>query len=687
MLQAFFLLGFAGCDEESTDGGCRSGLTSCDGFCVNLDTHPSHCGSCGNECPERPNSVADCAGGLCTFECFFNYVDLDGFPENGCEYECTTRSPVEVCNGEDDDCDGIIDNGAGSDGTPWDCIRDEWLPCDLTCLGRTIEGTQQCPDTCLVSDITVCWPPEEACNGLDDNCDGIVDNGTTDATPWDCSPGDIVACRTPCDGTGPPTGLGLCPGTCLIAQATECFETCNGCDDDNDTVIDDGMTDDVPWDCAMGDEVDCPYDCSGVEITGTGTCPETCFAADAVDCTPREEEELCDGRDDNCNGEIDEELFGRLFVESKVSDNPGDELGRVDVVWTGTDFGSRYFMAWDQTVPDDREVHYNWADSAGTIDLANIGVLPVTEAPHGERSQPVIAWNGSLLGAAWIEDVGTSPETQLKLHCVTADESGQAQVTANLAVDGSDAQEADPDMEALGDDFALAWVSLDAGGQAVKAALLSDGASVTAGPVEASISTSAKAMPRLAWSGSRIMAVWSEDYNSSGNWELFASVMLPDGTMEHSGLRVFSFLQNVVTHALVWDGLHFAALVEGSYSGSNTIFLVVMDSAGEILGTPVEILTASISDTAADMAWDGTYLALTWHEGGASSGRIFFSRFHAGDLIDDYAPAQSAMQVTTVPGSSTRPALAWSGSGYGVAFRNDRSDTLPEAYFVVLGCP
>ena len=45
------------------------------------------------------------------------------------------------------------------------------------------------------------------------------------------------------------------------------------------------------------------------------------------------------------------------------------------------------------------------------------------------------------------------------------------------------------------------------------------------------------------------------------------------------------------------------------------------------------------------------------------------------------------MRITTVPGSSTRPAPAFSGSDYGVAFRNNRTDTLPEAYFVILGCP
>ena len=57
-----------GCNGEGGDEGCRSGLTECDGFCVNLSTHPSHCGSCGNECPERPNAIAACENGECTFD-------------------------------------------------------------------------------------------------------------------------------------------------------------------------------------------------------------------------------------------------------------------------------------------------------------------------------------------------------------------------------------------------------------------------------------------------------------------------------------------------------------------------------------------------------------------------------------------------------------------------------------------
>ena len=69
----------------------------------------------------------------------------------------------------------------------------------------------------------------EVCNGLDDDCDGIVDNG---------DPNGGVAC-TPSTGTCPGT-LTACGGTCMPIIRVD-HETCgNGIDDDCNGIVDDG---------------------------------------------------------------------------------------------------------------------------------------------------------------------------------------------------------------------------------------------------------------------------------------------------------------------------------------------------------------------------------------------------------------------------------------------------------------
>ncbi|RME28296.1 MAG: hypothetical protein D6806_03130, partial [Deltaproteobacteria bacterium] len=94
--------------ECTTD--CPAGLENCGGECADLRTNPLHCGSCGTECL-YDNAEGSCSGGICTMgDCAEGYHDIDGDDSNGCEYACTPTGP-EVCDGVDNDCNGIADDG------------------------------------------------------------------------------------------------------------------------------------------------------------------------------------------------------------------------------------------------------------------------------------------------------------------------------------------------------------------------------------------------------------------------------------------------------------------------------------------------------------------------------------------------------------------------------------------------
>ena len=73
---------------------------------------------------------------------------------------------VEVCNGLDDDCDGMVDedNPEGGDA------------CDTTVPGVCAAGTQTCVAGALVCQQDL-MSAAESCNGLDDDCNGQVDDG------------------------------------------------------------------------------------------------------------------------------------------------------------------------------------------------------------------------------------------------------------------------------------------------------------------------------------------------------------------------------------------------------------------------------------------------------------------------------------------------------------------------------
>lgn len=55
--------------------GCFSTEATCNGKCVDLQTNAEHCGKCGNDCANGPNTVGSCADGICSSTCTAGFVD------------------------------------------------------------------------------------------------------------------------------------------------------------------------------------------------------------------------------------------------------------------------------------------------------------------------------------------------------------------------------------------------------------------------------------------------------------------------------------------------------------------------------------------------------------------------------------------------------------------------------------
>jgi hypothetical protein len=73
--------------------------------------------------------------------------------------------PQEVCNGRDDDDDGLCDDG-------YDCCANSIVACDTSCGSA---GWRRCTADCRISAGEICQKPAESCNGIDDDCDGQTD--------------------------------------------------------------------------------------------------------------------------------------------------------------------------------------------------------------------------------------------------------------------------------------------------------------------------------------------------------------------------------------------------------------------------------------------------------------------------------------------------------------------------------
>ncbi|MEO1262504.1 MAG: MopE-related protein [Bacteroidota bacterium] len=298
--------------------------------------------------------------------------DMDGFTV---DVDCNDNNPnvfpgaTEVCNGIDDNCDGQIDEGL---------LSTFYLDSDGDGFGNAAMSLQDCSapanyvtnsDDCDDSNPNINPDETESCNGLDDNCDGNIDEGVQTTYYLD-SDGDgfgnaamsILDCSAPTnyvtndqdcddsdvnefpgqvwyvdgdgDGVGDGTSQVSCERPMGLFLATELSAADGDCNDNDPTTFPGAneICDGIDNNCnGMTDEnvvfQDYFLDGDG-DGFGAGTAvndcvsPGTNYVLQSGDCNDSDPsvnpgaDEACNGLDDNCNGQIDEGVLSTFFLDS-----------------------------------------------------------------------------------------------------------------------------------------------------------------------------------------------------------------------------------------------------------------------------------------------------------------------------------------------------------------------------------
>ncbi|MDO8463226.1 MAG: MopE-related protein [bacterium] len=314
-------------DELSTPctvgvGPCqRNGTTVCsdDGFRVVCDAMPGDasaeiCDGLDNNCD---GVVDDGFGDACCVPDTERYCSTEigacTIGRQRCDAgrawgTCTGTMPAaEVCDTVDNDCDGAVDEDIV------DCCQPGTITSCSTMVGTCVVGEQRCGADQKWQSCTGTLPSPDFCDGRDNNCDGTVDELYAAMLGIPCSVG-IGPCRadgvTVCTADGFSVVCGAVPGD-------PSAEMCDGIDNDCNGERDDGLGDGC---CQTGLTRACSTEI-GQCTTGTQECIARAWGA----CSGLEPtDEACDGDDNDCDGTVDEGLLDCCIPDTRVSCSTGE---------------------------------------------------------------------------------------------------------------------------------------------------------------------------------------------------------------------------------------------------------------------------------------------------------------------------------------------------------------------------
>jgi len=275
-----------------------------------------------------------------------------GYVDNAEDCDDTDASAfpggTEVCDGADNDCDGLTD-----DDDPDVTGADTWYAdADADGFGEATSPLSACEQPsgssdeasdCDDGDAAVNPDADELCNGADDDCDGDTDEDATDASTWYADSdgdgyGDADDSATACTA---PTGFVANGSDCDDGDAAinpPASELCDGVDNDCDDLVDEDDAADAPtW------YADSDGDGYGDPDTSASSCDQPSgYVADDSDCddsddavNPDAEETWYDGTDQDCDGNDDDQDEDGHAIDDDCDDE--DETVNPDATETWYD--------------------------------------------------------------------------------------------------------------------------------------------------------------------------------------------------------------------------------------------------------------------------------------------------------------------------------------------------------------
>ncbi len=484
------------------------------------------------------------------------------------------------------------DAGMDSDsGTP--CEGDTFFPdtdgdgfgdeaaTDVACEPR--EGWALDGSDCDDEDAAVHPGTNDPCNGVDDDCDGTVDQA------HECAQGEVTACVADCGTAGSSTCKADCtPGTCVPPA-----ERCNGIDEDCDGSVDEEMYE-VRGSVQLGGA----GDARGPDVAWTG---DRWFVAWEGFDGDRPNVRTATVEDDVASVP-DGFLFDAAIQRPRVG-RFGDRVA-VSAIW------------WNEMAP--------WGLGFATTCVVDPAVAEgidveadcamLSNRLSSPASQVGMAGGDDVLAVGFIDDASGTPDARVSRVNADSDEVG---VEATL---GSASWGVNVAYDSANDRFAVVW---DAGGQVWFARVFSDGATDGV-PAPITAPVDGPLQPAIAWGDPGGLVAWLED-RGGGVYELRTQRLGADGNLDGDpvDLGAATVLDGPAVD-VAWTGGEYVIAHGGGEAGTDEIRVTRLGAAGAAETFVVNAEGSRGAGVAID--WNGDEIGVAWTDDSSGADDAHFAR-------------------------------------------------------------
>lgn len=404
---------------------------------------------------------------------------------------------------------------------------------------------------------------------------------------------------------------------------------------------------------------------------GVGACEReqpTCVGGAYHPCTPGQPgAEVCNGQDDDCNGAVDESLAPQMCG-----------VGECAVVQPSCVDGAA--PACLPGAPQVESCNRKDDDCDGTVDedlLTNTaGDRRITNDPASSDYVYIADGDNNGFGLVWQDKRATSNG---QIFFAPLDPQGN-RLGNDVRVSFTSGNSTHPAMAWSGSRWGLVYTDDATGTEQLFFRPLDGAGNPQAAATRLNTSTSASDWPDVVWTGTAFAVAYDDERAGANKHDIFFQRIDPTGQRLGGELRVTTDPGRQSSPVLKWNGSEFGLVwTDYRFQPNREVYFRRLASDGQSLGPEIRVTNDAADSAWPDLAWNDVdrEWAVVWHDTRDGNAEVYFARY---DAQGNRRGADT--RLTVAAGFSGYPSIDWNGFQYGVSWQDDRvAANRPAIYF------